>query len=290
MVALCASALIVVMALIGCARGPRAILRNEPPMTYEAVATAHNARAARLDRIWARAIVELWYVDDRGARRREQGEGHLQIRQPGDVALSIGKLGETYAWLGADGERFWFFDRFDEPRAVVGRLDNVGRPCAERLGLPADPLTLVDLIGASPIPDAGGATAWSEDGRSVVVSFDRHGGRERLWLDAASLLPRRIELAGAEPDGRLVSVLENDTPVHQRDEGGFYPLLASRIEIVHAASETRIALHLSDAEDGRSRPGRLSDRAFDFDTLRAVFRPVEIHVLDANCAQAALGG
>jgi len=281
---------VVVIGAPGCASRPRVIVRDSPPPAYEAVAEGHNARAARLDRIWARAVVELWYVDDRGRRRREQGEGHLQIRQPSDVALSIGKLGETYAWLGTDGERVWFFDKFDTPRVAVGRVENLGEPCAEPLGLPADPLALIDLIGASPIPASGGETAWSDDGRFIVASFDRRGARERLWLDAEARLPRRVELIGPDGTDRLVAVLEDEAPVAQRDEGGFFPMLATRIEVSHEQSGTRLALHLSDAEDGRSRRGRLSDRAFDFEALRSAFRPAEVLVLDEGCERSALDG
>ena len=289
-----ALALAFIGTLAGCAGGPgRVMHRSAPPISYADVAEAHNARAARLDRVWARAVVELWYVDDRGKIHREQGEGHLQVRQPNDVALSIGKLGETYAWLGADGERFWFFDKFEKPRVVVGRFKNIGRPCAEALGLPADPRTLLDIMGMTPIPATGGSTAWSEDGRRIVVSFARGGAVERLYLDAKTLLPARIELVdatGSEGAVTLVATLGKYEPVVQSDEGGFYPRLASRVEIRHDESHTRIALHLADMEDGGSRAGRLRDAAFDFDSLRAVFRPVTIRDLDRACDEPALGG
>lgn len=258
--------------------------RPAPPPSFEEVAEQYNVRAERLDLVWARAVVELRYVDDRDRRQREQGEGHLQIRQPSDFALSVGKLGETYAWLGSDAERFWFFDRFDEPRVTVGRHENVGRACAESLGLPADPAQMIDLMGITPIPlDAAGATAWSADGRWLVVTFERGGALERMLLDDETLLPARIEFLSPEGAVELVSTLENDAPVVQGDEGGFYPRMASRIDILHVASEARVTIHLSDLEDGMSSRGKLRDAAFDFDTLCAAMAPREYHVLDRDC-------
>lgn len=279
-----------IASLGGCASAPRPIARAEPPPTYEVIAAAHNERVGRLSRVWARAVVELWYVDDRGRARREQGEGHFQVRRPGGVALSIGKLGETYAWLGSDTERFWFFDKFDTPRVTVGRFDNTDEPCAESLGLPADPARMLDVMGLTPIPEIGGVTAWSGDGRAVVAVFDRAGAEERIHFDARTMLPTRIELDGREPGDAIVAVLENYANVRLGGVGGFFPRAASRIEIRHDSSGTRVALHLADMEDGSFGRGRLSDAAFDFEALRALFRPSEIIDLDRACDRTALEG
>lgn len=280
---------LMVALLIGSGCAPRSktiVKRSAPPPSFEEVREQYNVRTERLDRVWGRAVVELRYIDDRDRRQREQGEGHVQIRQPHDFALNVGKLGETYAYLGSDSERFWFFDRIDEPRVTVGRHENVGRACAEPLGLPADPAQMIDLMGITPIPsDPNGFTAWSDDGRWLVASFSREGARERLYLDSETLLPSRIEFL--TPDGAvdLISTLENDAAVEQGDEGGFYPRMASRIDILHVTSESRVTLHLSDLEDGSSGRGKLRDAAFDFDTLCAAFAPQVIHVLDRDCPQ-----
>lgn len=275
----------------GCASSRRAgpIERSSPPAGYAEVASRYNQRIERLDRIWAVAVVELDYLDDRGRPAHEQGEGHLQIRRPGGMALSIGKLGEVYAWLGADEERFWFFDKFEEPRVVVERFENVDEPCADTFGLPADPHAMIDLMGVGPIPpDAAGTTAWSLDGRWIVVSFPRGRAIERLRLTEGTLAPVRVEITSPDESSNIVATLGGYKPVVQSDEGGFFPKMASRIEINHADSGTRITLHLSELGDGRSRPGRLSDAAFDFDTLRRIYQPALIEVLDRDCPTPAL--
>ncbi len=281
--------LLMFSALIGgCVSASRPITRTEPPPAYETFAAAHNERVGRLARVWARAVVELWYTDDRGRARREQGEGHFQVRRPGGVALSIGKLGETYAWLGSDEERFWFFDKFDTPRVAVGRFENTDKPCAESLGLPADPARMLDLMGLTAIPESGGVTAWSADGRAVVAVFDRAGTEERIHFDARSMLPARVEIEGRDPGDAIVATLDRYANVRLGGVGGFFPTLASRVEIRHQTSGTRVALHLADMEDGSFRRGRLSDAAFDFDALRAIFRPSEIIDLDHGCDRPAL--
>ncbi len=274
----------------GCASAQRPIVRTEPPPAYEALAAAHNERVDRLSRVWARAVVELWYTDDRGRTRREQGEGHFQVRRPGGVALSIGKLGETYAWLGSDEERFWFFDKFDTPRATVGRFENADKPCAESFGLPADPARMLDLMGMTAIPETGGVTAWSADGRAVVAVFDRAGAEERIHFEPRYAQPVRIEIQGREPGDVIVSTLERYANVRLGGFGGFFPRLASRIEIRHESSGTRVALHLADMEDGSFGRGQLSDAAFDFEALRAIFRPSEIIDLDQGCDRPAIDG
>ena len=281
----------IAIGLSGCATGgrPRVVDRHVEPPTFEEVAAAHNERVGRLDRVWGRAVVELEYRDDKDRRQREQGEGHLQIRQPGDFALSIGKLGETYAWLGADAERFWFFDKFDEPRAVIGRHENIGKPCAQSLGLPADPLLMIDLMGIAPMDlTEAGSTSWSDDGRWIVASLFGRRTMELMYFDPKTMRPVRIEFDAPDGEAEIVSTLEQDEPVRQSDEGGFFPRMATRIEIYHPSSQTRVTLHLEQLQDGRTGRGKLSDAAFDFDSLRQAFGPKHIEVLDFDCDHPAI--
>lgn len=283
----CVAMVMLGVALLHVACAPKnrnMIVRDAPPPSFVEVAARYDERVSRLDRIWAIAVVELKYVDDRGGRQTEQGEGHLQIRQPSDFALNVGKLGEVYAYLGADAERFWFFDRSGESRVTVGRHENIGRECAEELGLPAHPFEMIALMGITSIGDAGsGAVAWSDNGAHMVVQVPRERHLERLTLDPETLLPERIEFIDGEGRVRVSSTLTLPAPVAQGDEGGFFPMMASRIEIEDPWSDTKAILHLADLEDGSSRRGRLNDVAFDFDFLRDAYRPSVIHVLDRDC-------
>ncbi|MEC9373698.1 MAG: hypothetical protein VYC34_07635, partial [Planctomycetota bacterium] len=238
-------ALTVTIALAGCASSPsRERARSPeslgPPPSYAEVAERYNSRAARLSRIWSRAVVRIEYTDDEGKRRREQGEGHLQLVQPSQFALDVRKLGELLMWLGCDDQRYWLLELHEAKRAQVGLHANLGKPCSAEAGLPAHPLDIVEMLGVTPIPttwpgvSAGspiGETKWSSDGSSVVVDMPGFAGYRRLFLDPQSFVPRRIEIY-SHPDRELALSAELTLyePVEIRAGGG-RPQMASRIII-----------------------------------------------------------
>lgn len=268
---------------------------------YDDIATRWNARAADLARIWARAVVQIEFIDADGDRRNEQGEGHLQLIQPAQFALSIGKLGEVMLWLGADASRYWVIEPGDASRASVGSDATLGLPCHRSLGLPAHPLDILDLMGVTPLPlkaevaSRNLAPPWAtrtRDGRLLVVEAPGRLARRRMFLDPETLLPRRIQLFASDRPSQVESAmitadLTDPEPVTLRDRGGFFPRVASRIAIVHTESDTRIVLHLSDMSDGRDRSGRLSPRVFDFDSLTSAFGIARVDRLDADCDRLA---
>jgi hypothetical protein len=255
--------------------------------TVDEVLAAQNERAARLDRIWARAVVQLEYQDEGGKRHSAQGEGHLQVVQPDHLALSVGKLGETLYWLGADGERHWVFELGDVDRAMVGRHENVGSPCMQSIGAPVHPLDLLELLGVRPIVGEMTVVGRAEDGTIEIVGPVQSGVRT-LWLDADSLVPVRVQISPVRDEvGPVVATLSLYEGVVQSDEGGFFPRMPSRIVAVHPASESRIQIDLSDMSDGAGR-GRLPDAAFSFASLVRALGPEEVVVLDESCEHPAL--
>jgi hypothetical protein len=129
--------------------------------TYRMLANAQNARAARLGKLWARATVSIDYRDSEGRKRWEQGEGHFQVIQPSKLALSVGKLGEVFLWIGCDEERYWLIDTKGAKAAYVGRHELVTRGKIEALGLPVPPRDLIALAGMSPV--AGTAFSFSSN-------------------------------------------------------------------------------------------------------------------------------
>lgn len=286
-------ALFLVSMLGACAtnKGSNAgVARSDPPPTYAEVATKHNARAARLTRLWANATVQFSYLDEEGDRHSEQGEGHLQFRAPDEFALSVGKISEVLFWIGSDHERFWFFQLYEGSRASIGRHDNLGKPCSRGLGLPASPADIIDLLGITPLPeDAPGATSWSLNGKYLVVDAPGRLAWRRLFLDPKTSLPVRIELY--DPDDTeapvVIATIEENDRVELEGVGGFMPRAPSRVQIDHPASETSIRLFLHNLNDGKTN-GRLPDEAFDFRTLVEAFAPKEIVVLDADCPTPAL--
>lgn len=283
-----------VIALCGCADKPRSeaaapsVPQSAPPETYEDIAERLNARAERLDRLWARAVVAIKYRDADNRRRTEQGEGHFQFLAPSQLALSVGKLGEIIAWLGCDSTRFWFFERGDADRLTVSRHENVGRPCSRPGAVPCNPLDIIDLLGVTPIPAKGGRVAWAADGRRIVVEIPARTGRRLITLEPGSSEPARIVLMPPTgPTPLLVAELTDYTNVAITGSGAISPRAPGRavITLPETGEEIRIAFY--DASDG-TVAGRLNPDAFDVDFLVDAFQPKSIYVLDAACENPAM--
>lgn len=258
--------------------------------SYEEVAARYNERASLLGRVWARAVVELRYVDGEGSRRREQGEGHLQFIAPSRFALSVGKLGEVIVYLGCDEQRFWMFERADADRVSISRHANAGAPCADDIGLPARPLEIIDLMGVLELPLRGGRVQRSARGEIVVDLPSRvgTGGFTRVAIASNGQEPTMIGVyANGAAQPTLLARLEEYENVQIAGRGGIAPRVASRIVITHAESDTEIRLSLAAMTDG-VRERRLPPEAFDFDALVRAFAPSDVRVLDAACPVPAL--
>lgn len=264
--------------------------------SYEEVASRYNDRASLLGRVWARAVVEMRFLDAEGRRKREQGEGHLQFVAPARFALSVGKLGEVIVYLGCDEQRFWWFERGDADRVSVCRHANAGAPCAEGAGLPAHPLEIIDLMGVLELPLRGGRVQRSTRGEIVVDLPGRGsgpdgpgaGGFTRIALDPTTYEPTLIGVyARGNAKPLLLARLEEYANVQIAGRGSIAPRMASRVVITHAESDTEIRLSLAGMTDG-VREGRIPSEAFDLQALLRVFSPAEVRVLDAACPNPAL--
>lgn len=292
-----AAAILAVAAAIlvgACADGgkpPRAAgapLQAELPETYEQFAARYNARAERLERLWARAVVAIRYRDADNRRRSEQGEGHFQFLAPAQLALSVGKLGEIIAWLGCDSEAFWFFERADADRLTVARHENVGRPCARAGAVPCNPLDIIDLLGVTPIPASGGRIAWAADGRRLVVEVPARTGRRLITIAPGAAEPSRIALMPhSGPTPLLVAELTDYSNVAIAGSGAIPPRAPGRAVITHPETGDEIRIALYDPSDG-AVAGRLNPDAFNLDFLIDAFTPKTIIVLDEHCERPAL--
>ncbi|MGP1309171.1 MAG: hypothetical protein ACTS27_03110 [Phycisphaerales bacterium] len=291
---LAAAALAAIAMIAGCAsdaqRGAIQVSDDATLPSYEQVAERYNQRTALLGRVWARAVVEMRFLDAEGRRKSEQGEGHLQFIAPSRFALSVGKLGEVLLYLGCDDHRFWWFERGDANRVSVCRHANADQPCAEGVGLPARPLEVIELMGVLELPARGGRVQRSARGEIVVdvPSRTAQGAFTRVALDPSRYEPTMIGLydtGRAQPV--LLARLEEYANVSISGRGGIPPRVASRIVITHAESDTEIRLSLAAMTDG-VREGRMPPEAFDFEALRRAFAPGEVRVLDAACPSPAL--
>lgn len=289
--ALCAGALTGCAGTNGEGREAISVRADASLPSYEEVAERYNERASLLGRLWARAVVEMRFIDDQGRRKREQGEGHLQFVAPARFALSVGKLGEVIVYLGCDEQRFWWFERADADRVSVCRHANAGAPCAQSIGLPAYPLEIIELMGVLELPLRGGRVQRSARGEIVVDIPSRAGfagAFTRIALDPVRFEPTMIGVyAPGSAQPVLLARLEEYDNVQIAGRGSVPPRVASRVVITHAQSDTEIRLSLAGMTDG-VREGRLPPEAFDFDALRRAFAPGEVRVLDAACPNPAL--
>lgn len=281
--------LVAACVVAGCATsgGADSLAVDASTPSYEELAGRHNERAALLGRIWARAVVELRYVDADGRRRREQGEGHLQFSAPSRFALSVGKLGEVVVYLGCDSQRFWWFERGDASRVSIARHENAGSECSQDIGLPAQPLEIIELMGVTALPTQGGRVQRSARGE-IVVDAPTRAGFKRIAFDPRTLEPTMIGVyAPGESQPMLLARLEEYANIDIAGRGGVPPRIPSRLIITHSTTDTEIRINLAGMTDG-VRQGRIPDEAFDFDALRSAFAPREVVVLDARCARPAL--
>jgi len=259
---------------IGCRETPKPGLTSTAPRpapNFEKVCEVVNARAAKLRRVWARAVTSFTWKDAEGKGHWEQGEGFFQLVQPSRFALDIGKLGEVIIWAGCDDDFYWLIRRGEDKTARIGAHDGPGSEQLLREGLPATPLELIELAGVTPIstdrPPV--ATGWTESGLWVVVTAVENGSVRRE-IDPVSGEPRRIVLRSKGWD-RVESVLTEPAPV-ELDGTSDWPRMATRMTVTDLSNGNKLVVSIEAMSDGiRGRsPGkeRLKPENFDFDVLR----------------------
>lgn len=290
---------LVVHLLSGCA-GPQPTSGGAPTVgshqdlpAYDIAAKGYNSHIERLDKLWSRALVRMWYVDEAGERRSDQGdEGHLQvIREQGKLSFDIGKLGKTYFHLGCDEQRYWWMDLNDERIAWVGRHENAGRHRVGESPLPVHPLDMIDLLALTPLPisadgSAAGRVASSTDGSMIAVIVPSRWGQRRVWLEPETYRPVYIELLDSSSEKVVFSKLGRHREVIVRGESSPWPIFASEVLIEIPYADMRIRLRLSDLEN---RKGGQKEAPFEFDRLTEAYRIQQVVDLDRPTTADAAG-
>lgn len=260
----------------------------EPP-SYKTVSNAQKSRSALLSRIWARAVASITFIDNEGAERREQGEGHFQVIQPSRLALSIGKLGDVFLWIGCDEERYWLIDAKENKRAYVGRHDQVTAKKIAALGLPVPPRDLITLAGISPLDEAGRSATTpkvvrDEASAALTINIQRRApfpARWRTSFDAAKLLPIEYQVfEGGSESPALTAILEEYRDVKIAGRSGLYPQIATRISADHFETRSSMRLTLTDVSDGGK--SKLRPEAFEFEKLVELLGVQDVIDLDAE--------
>ena len=277
----------VLLALGACSSSDPAVPLTAPPVatsvaapSYREVAERYNRNIQRIERLWARSVVELrWRAKDR--KRFEQGDGHLILILPDRLAFSVGKLGEPLLWVGSDSQRYWFIDRTDadEKVAFVGRHDRTVRGGPRNSPLPFRPLDLPHLLGLVPLDPDPGST-----GSPVVESYDGQwlveppGNEVRMLLDPQTALPVRVDLLDSQGYSTVIAHLERPALLTLENlPPGAYPRIATRAEVRIPGSEGHMTLFLSDPTDEERK---FKPEAFDFEHLTEVLGPLTVEDLD----------
>jgi len=266
----CASGALVLGML--CAQGCKSPAASAAPApdqlpSYESLATEHNARVGRFETLWARAIATVSFVDEHGDQQREQGEGNLQLVKPSSIALSIGKLGEVIAWIGTNDTDYWLLEPSAEPASAVrGTHAAFTQDTLERLGLPVNPLLIIEALGVTALPDSTDVRA-SFDGSISAAVYELPERARRYAFDLESRRLVRIDFLGENGELLASAKLWDELPVTLRGESGYFPRIAKRVEISDPRSSAWFRITLSEARDKEIKP-RVFDPEFLLDAYR----------------------
>lgn len=217
-----------------------------------------NARAERVTSLWARASAVIEGEDAEGRDLRERAEGHFQIIPPDRIAMSLGKLGNDNLYFGSDDTFYWWFDMIDSQRkiATVGRHASITPAKIDALGLPIDPLNLIDALGITPLPtDLGSVVARPASDRSaVVLSAPTRRGVRRYTIDRETGEPSRVELIGPGGVAALDVSLTRYRLIRGLEQGEDPLRVPERIVVRMNGFEGEIRFELYDPERKDIRP------------------------------------
>lgn len=246
--------------------------KSEARRVAAEMARREEARAAGLERLHARGIMELRTRDDKG-EHFDQGDLDLRWSRELGLAASVSKLGDRWVWFGADRTRWWIFELKAKPSSL-----RTGPIAGTRPGLAS---ALPWLLGVRPLRPAGGAVpelvklTWR-----VKVDVPQGVLPERAVLtaefDPATLLPVATELA--LPDGTVwrsafSEWLAVETPGAAE---GAWPRVPRRVQAASGLDDrwttVRVALDTARADpEATDRPN-----LYDLALLRERFAPASV--------------
>jgi hypothetical protein len=275
--------------LSGCAgparHQPGATVARGPVPTYEEVAAAYNRRVEPLDRLWARTVIRVWFVNQEGKEQQEQLEGHLQYLRPDRLLLTFDKVGTTYAALGSNDQKYWWIETRGDRKAWVGQHEEATPELIAQLGLPVHPLEFVELLGITPLPvrAPGARVEWSEDGRLRVTAPGRMGER-RLWLDPQRWVPLRVDVLGTGGEVVISAELTRYQAVAVRSPIGHWnPEVPGELQAQQDRAKLRVRMTLFDPETAGARP---KASAFDLERLLKLLEVDQVQQLHPEAAPA----
>ncbi|MHC4773803.1 MAG: hypothetical protein ACYTBR_00885 [Planctomycetota bacterium] len=259
--------------LCSCHEGPRGSADGQRPVpvSYAALAEAHNARVDRISRVYADGSIELRWTDEDG-RHFAPGNVDLWIEPPARTAIHISKGGERIMWLGSDGPTAWLFDFRSDPTV----LHVVAAAEGGTSDLPLDPGHLFGLCGLTPLPAIGSVEGFDEGLDAYTVVGDPAGGPLRMLLDRETLLPVGAEILDDDGEVALYSRLKLrryervDVVGAAPGSGPMFPTLID-IHGIDGGVHAKLSVY-SPTDDRRE----IEPHYFDLDWLIESFRPGRI--------------
>lgn len=257
--------------------------QTRPPPAAAALIAMHNRNVSRIDTLWARSVLQVEWVDDKGKTRLEQGEGHLTLDLPSKSALTIGKIGEVKLWAGSDDEHYWLFDTINVSTLYLGRRDGdspasvaANAPKVAQSPLPVNTTDMPQLLGIVPIAADAEATVSGEGGLHVLTipaARIRYYFNPKHYIsDPANYLPSRIELLDDKGEPAVIASLTN-AAFTAADNAALGPLVSTRIEVALPARQSRLVLHLHDPS---AEADKVKDKMFDLEFLKRLMAPRDI--------------
>ena len=263
---------------------PDTIDNVAPLPEYSELIERYNATTAPLVRVWAEAHVDLVWLDEKGKRKSEHGDGRFMYVAPDKVALEIQEFGKGF-WAGSDGERYWLFDLQDQRIVYVGRFDLLDQLDEGVFPLPVLPTDLLYVLGLVPIDPDRIPDAPAVELVNGYYLIEPPGLGLRMLLNPESARPLRVDLLDQEGNSAVKCVLSKPAKLERSPdmEGLPTPVMPSVVEVYVLNEEARMTLKLKAlTTEGR----RIRDSHFDFDTLKKVYKPDQVVDLDAPMAEA----
>lgn len=274
--------------LTGCPKPGERNLNGDAPaaeaVTYPQFAAAYNRRVGKIERLWARVTMEVRWVDEQGNKHFEQGDGQLIVRKPDEMALAIGRLGNTMYWLGCDAKRYWMFELNppkDQPRtAYIGSRALAHR---HRLPWPIHPDQLLGILGISPInqemPDDD--VRWHVDGQQGTLQSHAepsNGSQVVFDVKYQRLLQRTV--SRGENEVLLYADLSKYKPLKLVNKPpGAFPDVATRFELKLPPQQAQLSMTLSEMTND---PSKIRDVQFNFEKLIKALKVEPKDVIDLD--------
>ena len=274
------------LALGGCRTPDLPPAQPEILPTYEQVVERYNQHLVGLNSLRATLTVTFTWQNEDG-RNTEQSDGQLMIGMPYRLMLSIDhtfRSGPLF-WAGSNQEFYWVFDLRDRERKEVffGRQAKFTQRRVGDLDLPMHPRQLPQLLGIVRLahgPSPNGPKVKWRDGCFVVDLVESDGTNSRIWIDPKKYHAVRVDILDAKGRSLVTSRLSQPHPVtiEGRPPDG-KTKVATSVEITRPGREERLKLRLG--PDSLS-DGPIEDKYFQFEKLKNLFKPHQVHNLDAR--------